>query len=44
MWLPPSQIFNAPKETQAAELPISLLAGEMAGRPEGGGRERRVRR
>ncbi|WP_246682300.1 nitrate reductase [Mesorhizobium sp. B3-2-1] len=32
----PSPIFNVARQAPAATLPISPLAGEMAGRPEGG--------
>ncbi|AZO12892.1 hypothetical protein EN817_28345 [Mesorhizobium sp. M3A.F.Ca.ET.174.01.1.1] len=36
----PSPIADAARRAPSAELLISPLAGEMAGRPEGGGRER----
>ncbi|WP_280940357.1 hypothetical protein [Mesorhizobium sp. LNHC221B00] len=36
----PSPISNIEKLALSATLPISLLAGEMAGRPEGGVKDR----
>ena len=39
---PLSPIFSVGKKEPAAELLISLLVGEMAGRPEGGAVERSV--
>ncbi|TPL77460.1 lytic murein transglycosylase [Mesorhizobium sp. B2-3-15] len=36
MTFPPSPIASAATKAPQAKLPISPLAGEMAGRPEGG--------
>ncbi|TPK91866.1 hypothetical protein FJ548_02240 [Mesorhizobium sp. B2-4-17] len=37
-----SPIFNVEDEGRTAELPISLLVGEMSGRTEGGAKDRRL--